>query len=166
MKAYILSLPILQILDTKKGLFLKINYLRYMKKLLGLCAFLALLSCEVENSVNPLLDNSKWKVSKTTHEYLDGTSKVFTDDLDGGFYITLKNDNKFYQEWYPYSATGEGHWTYSSTSKKLGLIDANNNLLIEYDVQLLTKDKLVLYNENSLQNRDGFVKLTLELSPF
>jgi hypothetical protein len=137
-----------------------------MKNLLSLCAFLALLSCEVENSTDHSLYNSKWKVNKTTHEYLDGTSKVFTDDLDGGFYITLKSNNKFYQEWYPYSASGEGHWTYSSTNKKLGLLDLNDNPMIEYDVLLLTNDKLVLYNENSLQNRDGFVKLTLELSPF
>jgi hypothetical protein len=128
-------------------------------KILLLATFITLFSCHEELSINSPLDNSKWKVFKTTHEFVDGTSKSYTDDVDGGYYITFKRNKTYEMSTYPYSATWTGKWSYSAIDKKLVL---DNN---EIDVISLTNDRLVLYNENAGVNKDGFINVTTELKP-
>ena len=123
-------------------------------------------SCVNEDTSNSILDNTKWKVSKTTYESIDGTTQSFTEDNDGGFYITFNKTGEFNQEWYPYSSSSNGYWKYFDGEKKLSLMDRNDNPFIEYTVLQLTTDNLTLYSEKYSQDINGFVKLTLELKPY
>lgn len=122
--------------------------------------------CATEEIASNALDNSRWKVSKTIYERADGSQQIFTEDDDGGFFITFGKDGEFNQELYPYSARQTGNWVYAADQKKLTLQPSGSQSSIQYIVAELTGDKLTLLNSNFTQEVNGFVKLTLVLRPF
>ena len=142
------------------------GYIPLMKRFLYLLVIVILTNCASDDQAGTLLVNTKWKVSKTTLEFVDGSSEVHTDDSSGGYYITFTNTKEYRMEFYPYTATLDGRWSYSEENRILELQDEYGSNPNKYRVLEHTRDKLILFNDDTAVNKDGMVKVTTELRPF